>query len=113
MCGKYEHNLLRSIKIPIFPFICSNPDVQKIAMDEEVGKKLFQLLNHKSPYVVPRIVFAISSFLRNAPKAQEEFLLANGVSRFADILKTPFITADTKLKIVDLFNDLAIEQVCT
>lgn len=82
-------------------------------MEENIGRKLYHLLTHKSPYVVPRIVFAISSFLRNAPEAQEEFLSANGVSRLADILKTPFITTNTKLKIIDLFNDLAVEQVST
>lgn len=94
-------------------FIYSNPAVKKIAKDQNVGRKLFHLLTHKSPYVVNRIVFATSSFLRNSPEAQEEFLSANGVSRLTDILTSPLFTTNTKLKVIDLFSDLAAEQVST
>lgn len=88
----------------------SNPTVQKLAMNEDVGKNLLKLLVHKSPGVLSRIIFALSTFLRNAPEAQEDFIHANGVSKLSDILESHNIATNTKLKIITLFNDLAVEQ---
>lgn len=91
--------------------IFSNPAVQKIAVKNDVGKNLLSLLYHKSTAVVSKVMFALASYLRNFPEAQDDIFARNGISQLADVLKSQKLPTRIKLKIINLFSDLSVEFV--
>ncbi|GFV25286.1 hypothetical protein TNCV_4642471 [Trichonephila clavipes] len=86
-----------------------NPPVQKYADETKISDHLTKVLMKGPPTVLSSALFTLSSYLRNNGKSQINFFRMGGLTVLADILKNPIGSLKSKLKVIDLLNDLGIE----
>jgi len=60
---------------------------------------------------VSKLIFVLSSLLRNFPFAQSQFIRFGGVEIAKKVLNTQFNTNKIKVKVITLANDLIVEKV--
>ncbi|GFQ92191.1 uncharacterized protein TNCT_42991 [Trichonephila clavata] len=86
-----------------------NPPVQKYAEEIKISDYLTKVLRKGPPTVLSSALFTLSSYLRNNEKSQINFFRMGGLTILADILTSSGGSLKSKLKVIDLLNDLAIE----
>ncbi|KAL4631531.1 nucleotide exchange factor SIL1 [Arapaima gigas] len=90
--------------------LSSNPRVQVEAVEGGVLQKLITLLATDRPLSVKKkVLFAVSSLLRNFPFAQSRFLKLGGVQMLGDLFRSPAATS-LRVRVITLLYDMLIEK---
>lgn len=89
----------------------SNPKVQVQAMETGSLPQLIRLLSTDENMTVrKRVLFSISSLIRQFPYAQQKFLQLGGLAALAQLFSEKG-TEKLQLKAITLLHDLLLEQV--
>ncbi|GIY46790.1 hypothetical protein CDAR_494301 [Caerostris darwini] len=86
-----------------------NPIVQQYAEKAHILDYIIRALTGKPHNAVTSVLFTLSSYLRNNAVSQLKFFRSNGLHILANILQSPEETMKSKIKIIDLLNDIAVE----
>ncbi|GFU47160.1 uncharacterized protein NPIL_571371 [Nephila pilipes] len=86
-----------------------NPPVQKYAEEVNIVDYLIIALTKGPHTILSSALFTLSSYLRNNEESQIKFFRKDGLRILADILKSQIESLKSKLKVIDLLNDLATE----
>lgn len=104
-----DDDIVSAVAMVLGAAMQSNPTVQKIAIKQNVGQNLLKLVSHESTVVLSRVIYALSSYLRNSPDALEDFIALNGVAKVVGILENPEMPIYIKVKVINIFSDLMQE----
>ena len=90
----------------------SNPQVQRKALNLGFLQYFLRLLNTETnDVIILRLLFTLSTLLRNYPQSQQNFLEHGGAELMVKLLDQPNLSNKVVVRIVTLMNDLIIEKV--
>ncbi|CAF3698496.1 unnamed protein product [Rotaria socialis] len=88
-----------------------NPKVQSKGLNLGLVRYLLHLLNSGNDNTLKyRLVFTLSTLLRNFPQAQGSFLAHGGIETIVKIVDSTDSNNKMKLRVIQLMNDLIIEK---
>ena len=95
-----------------FIFSISNLHVQSKGLELGFIPSLLRLLNIETDSNMKiRLVFILSTLIRNFPLAQESFLRHGGIESLIRLFDQPESNSKLQVRIIELFNDLIVEKV--
>jgi hypothetical protein len=109
--GKIKDFFFDEILIKI-SLCCRNPKVQLKGLNLGFVQYLLRLLNTETDNNMKiRLLFTLSTLLRNNPQAQIKFLEYGGIETIIKLIDQTNSNKKIKMRAIELMNDLIIEKV--